>query len=89
MTAGLFDENLTGIRIAGFSGSFLAMGNTITNNVKDGVTIDVAPGIQIRRNVIDDNGASGISTNKAYNLNAMVKENTITNNRTAARNSEV
>ncbi len=85
VTAGLFDQNVDGIRIAGFSHSFRAMGNTITNSIKDGVSLDVAPDIEMRGNLIDDNGASAISTDKAYNLNPILRHNTIRDNQTATR----
>jgi hypothetical protein len=85
VTGGFFDENLTGIRIAGFSHTFRAAGNTITNSIKDGVALDVAPGIQIQGNVIEDNGDSAISTNKTYDLSPILKQNTIVNNQTATR----
>jgi parallel beta-helix repeat protein len=85
VTGGLFDENLTGINLAGSSDSFRATGNTITNSVKDGIALDVAPGIQIEGNVIENNGDSAISTNKAYNLRPVLAQNTIANNQTATR----
>jgi hypothetical protein len=87
VTSGLFDENVTGIRIARYARRFFqAEGNDITNNSKDGVSLDVGPGIQIQGNVIDDNGDSGISTNKTYkNLKTMLEENTLSNNQIASR----
>lgn len=85
VTDGLFDENVTGIRVDGFSDSFEAEDNTITNSVKDGVALEVAPGIEIRGNVIEGNGDSAISTNKAYNLTRVLRENTIADNHTATR----
>jgi parallel beta-helix repeat protein len=85
VTDGLFEDNLAGMRISGFSGSLRASGNTITESTKDGISLDVGTGIQIKGNLIDDNGASGISTNRAFNLKALVKDNTLTNNGTATR----
>jgi hypothetical protein len=83
--SGLFSENLNGIRVAGFSHSFVAVGNNISNNIKDGVALDVAPGIQIHGNVIDDNGNSAISTDKAYNVKGMIKQNSVRGNQTSTR----
>jgi hypothetical protein len=85
LTAGLLDENLTGIRIVGISHYFRAAGNSITDNLKDGVALNVSPDITIRGNVIDDNGASAISTDKTYDVKRLFKQNKIANNQTATR----
>lgn len=85
VTSGLFSENLNGIRVAGFSRSFDAAGNTISGNIKDGVAIDVAQGLQIHGNVIEDNGNSAISTNKADNIEGLIKQNSVHGNGTSTR----
>jgi hypothetical protein len=85
LTGGLLDENLTGIRIQGPSHYFRASGNTIRDNLKDGLALDVSPGIEIRGNVIEDNGDSAISTNKASGVKRFFKENTIAHNQTTTR----
>jgi parallel beta-helix repeat protein len=79
------DQNLNGIRVAGFSKSFRAVDNTITNSTKDGIALDVAPGIEIEGNVISNNGNSAISTNKPSRLKEMLKQNSLSNNQTATR----
>jgi hypothetical protein len=85
LTGGLLDENDTGIRVEGTARSLRAIGNTITDNLKDGLALDVSPSLDIRGNVIDDNGASAISTDKKTNLKPLFTHNSISHNQTATR----
>jgi hypothetical protein len=78
-------ENLTGIRVAGFSRRFEAADDTIADNVKDGVALDVRPGIVITGNSIDSNGGSAISTNAPFELKKVLATNRLFHNGIATR----